>query len=86
MYQLPCGVGIKWKDCANLSGVVTLPSTARSPVIITRIPPDGVGCESHVVTLCTTVWNWSVCGVGGANTHTRTHAHARAGREEVVRC
>ena len=63
MYQ-PAACGIKWKTCANFKGVVTLPSTARSPVTITNIPPDGVGCESHVVTLCWTVWNCSVCARG----------------------
>ena len=59
-------LGIRWKDCANFSGVVTLPSTARSPVTKVRMPPPGVGCESEVVILCWTVWNWSVCGEQGA--------------------
>jgi len=63
MYQ-PAACGIKWKTCANFMGVATPPSTARSPVTITMIPPDGVGCESHVVTLCWTVWNCSVCARG----------------------
>ena len=63
MYQ-PAASGIKWKTCANFMGVATPPSTARSPVTITMIPPDGVGCESHVVTLCWTVWNCSVCARG----------------------
>ena len=61
MYQLAPS-GIRWNICANLSGVETLPSTTRSPVTITRMPPLGDGCGSHVVILWTTVWNWSVCG------------------------
>lgn len=63
--QLPFGVGMRWKICANLSGVAVLPSTARLPVtnvmIVSMFWP---GWLSVVVTECCTVLNCSVCSGG----------------------